>query len=378
MPRTSTRTAPLSAVAVAACAFSALVSDAQDAGNGRVLMQITPAQDFLPSDGREMDVPAWRINEAIAGRVIAAYNPAQPPVIDYEHQTLHKEANGQPAPAAGWIHGLRWIADKGLYAEVELTQRARDLVAAGEYRYFSPVFEYAKGTGDVVRVLMGALTNHPAIAGMDAINLMAAATARFGANPHPNPPETTVTLLEKLLAAIGLPANTPEDAAIAACTSIKSQAEAARAALKLDDTATAETVTAACTSLRTAATNATPDPAKYVPINVVQELQTNVAALTADVNKRQLDDLIAPALADGRLLPAQEDWARDLGKTNVAALTNYLKTAQPIAALTATQTGGKSPAAGETKDAHGLTKDELAVAAACGLAPEAYAKGKAA
>ena len=377
MPRTSTRTAPLSAVAVAACAFSALVSDAQDAGNGRVLMQITPAQDFLPSDGREMDVPAWRINEAIAGRVIAAYNPAQPPVIDYEHQTLHKEANGQPAPAAGWIHGLRWLDGKGLYAEAELTQRARELVAAGEYRYFSPVFEYAKSTGDVVRVLMGALTNHPAIHGMDAINLMAAATARFGANPHPNPPETTVTLLEKLLAAIGLPANTTEDAAIAACTSIKAQADAARDALKLDGTATAETVTAACTSLRTAAASATPDPAKYVPVAVVEELKTSVAALTAQVGERQVEDLIAPALKDGRLLPAQEAWARDLGKTNVAALTAYLKTAQPIAALAGTQTGGKPPAGEPDKGAHGLTKDELAVAAACGLTPEAYAKGKA-
>ena len=324
-----------------------------------------------------MDVPAWRINEAIAGRVIAAHNPAQPPVIDYEHQTLHKEANGQPAPAAGWIHGLRWIADKGLYAEVELTQRARDLVAAGEYRYFSPVFEYAKSTGDVARVLMGALTNHPAIAGMDAINLMAAATARFGATPHPNPPETTVTLLEKLLAAIGLPANTTEDAAIAACTSIKSQADAARAALKLDGTATAETVTAACTSLRTAATNATPDPAKYVPVSVVEVLKTSVAALTAKVGERQVEDLITPALADGRLLPAQETWARDLGKTNLAALTAYLKTAQPIAALSSTQTGGKPPAGEQDKGAHGLTKDELAVAAACGMTPEAYAKGKA-
>ena len=374
MPRTSTRTAPLSAVAVAACAFSALVADAQDAGNGRVLMQITPAQDFLPSDGREMDVPAWRINEAIAGRVIAAHNPAQPPVIDYEHQTLHKEANGQPAPAAGWIHGLRWLEGKGLYAEVELTQRARELVAAGEYRYFSPVFEYAKSTGDVVRVLMGALTNHPAIAGMDAINLMAAATARFGANPHPNPPETTVTLLEKLLAAIGLPANTTEDAAIAACTSIKAQADAARAALKLDGNATAETVTAACTNLRTAAT---PDPAKYVPVSVVEELKTSVAALTAKVGERPVEDLITPALADGRLLPAQETWARDLGKTNLAALTAYLKTAQPIAALSSTQTGGKPPAGEQDKGANGLTKDELAVAAACGMTPEAYAKGKA-
>ena len=376
MPRTAARTTPLPTVAVAACAFSALVSDAQDAGNGRVLMQITPAQDFLPSDGREMDVPAWRINEAIAGRVIAAYNPAQPPVIDYEHQTLHKEANGQPAPAAGWIHGLRWLDGKGLYAEAELTQRARELVAAGEYRYFSPVFEYAKSTGDVVRVLMGALTNHPAIAGMDAINLMAAATARFGANPHPNPPETTVTLLEKLLAAIGLPANTTEDAAIAACTSIKAQADAARDALKLDGTATAETVTAACTSLRTAA-GATPDPAKYVPVSVVEELKTSVAALTAKVGERQVEDLITPALADGRLLPAQETWARDLGKTNLAALTAYLKTAQPIAALSSTQTGGKPPAGEQDKGAYGLTKDELAVAAACGMTPEAYAKGKA-
>ena len=376
MPRTASQASP-SLLAIAACAFSALALEAQDAGNGRVLMQVTPAQDFTPADGREMDVPAWRINEAIAGRVIAAYNPAQPPVIDYEHQTLHKEANGQPAPAAGWIHGLRWLDGKGLYAEVELTQRARELVAAGEYRYFSPVFEYAKDTGDVVRVLMGALTNHPAIAGMDAINLMAAATARFGANPHPNPPETTVTLLEKLLAAIGLPANTTEDAAIAACTSIKAQADAARDALKLDGTATAETVTAACTSLRTAAASATPDPAKYVPVAVVEELKTSVAALTAQVGERQVEDLIAPALADGRLLPAQETWARDLGKTNLAALTAYLKTAQPIAALSSTQTGGKPPAGEQDKGAHGLTKDELAVAAACGLTPEAYAKGKA-
>lgn len=337
---------------------------------GRVLLQVTPAQDFTPADGREMDVPAWRINQAIAGRVIAAFSAQQPPVIDYEHQTLHKEANGQPAPAAGWMHGLRWIEGRGLFAEVELTQRARDLVAAGEYRYFSPVFEYAKATGEITRILMGAFTNHPAIAGMEGVNLMAAASARF---TIPNPPETTVTLLEKLLAAIGLPATTTEDAAIAACTSIKAQADAARAALKLDGNATAETVTAACTSLRTAAT---PDPAKYVPVAVVEELKTSVAALTAQNTERKVEDLIAPALKDGRLLPAQEAWARDLGKTNVAALSQYLDTAKPIAALTGTQTGGKEPPSPGDAN-HGLTKDELAVAAACGLTPEAYAKGKA-
>lgn len=136
-------------------------------------------------------------------------------------------------------------------------------------------------------------------------------------------------------------------------------------------------MTAACTSLRTAATNATPDPAKYVPVSVVEELKTSVAALTAQAGARQVEDLIAPALADGRLLPAQEGWARELGKTNMAALSGYLKTSQPIAALTATQTGGKGPAGDQGKDTHGLTKDELAVAAACGMTPDAYAKGKA-
>ena len=39
MPRTSAHPSHLSAVAIAACVFSAVAADAQDAGNGRVLMQ---------------------------------------------------------------------------------------------------------------------------------------------------------------------------------------------------------------------------------------------------------------------------------------------------------------------------------------------------
>lgn len=370
MPQ-KTSPATVACVAIAACAFAAAPVDA---GAGRVLLQLTPAQDFTPSDGREMDVPAWRINADIAARVVAAFNAQQPPVIDYEHQTLHKEANGQPAPAAGWMHGLRWVEGQGLFAQVELTERARALVAAGEYRYFSPVFEYARGSGEITRILMGALTNHPAIAGMEAVNLMAAASARF---TPPTSKETTVNLLEKLLAAIGLPATTPEDAALAACTAIKAQADAARSALQLDASATADTVTAACTSLRSAASTATPDPTKFVPVTVVQELQTNMAALSARQHARDAEDVIAPALQDGRLLPAEEPWARDAAKTptGLASLSALLKVRQPMAALTSTQTQGKAPAA--QSGAHGLSADELAVAAACGMTPEAYAKGKA-
>ena len=348
--------APAACIAIAACAFAAAPVDA---GAGRVLLQLTPAQDFTPSDGRAMDVPAWRINAATAQRVIAAFNAAQPPVIDYEHQTLHKEANGQPAPAAGWMHGLRWIEGRGLFAEAELTERARALVQSGEYRYFSPVFEYARGSGEVTRILMGALTNHPAIAGMEAVNLMAAASARFTTTPTTSTKESDDMneLLKKLLAALGLPEDASEEQALSAIKALTDKPAVAA----------------------TTATTAAPDPAQYVPVAVVQELQTNLAALSASVHSRAVDDVIAPALGDGRLLPAEEAWARDTAKTpaGLASLTSLLKVRQPIAALASTQTKGQPPAAAAAAtDTHGLTADELAVAAACGMTPEAYAKGK--
>ncbi len=339
-----------------------------------VLLQLTPGQDFAPSDGRAMDVPAWRMDAQVAQRVIAAFNAQQPPVIDYEHQTLHKEANGQPAPAAGWMHGLRWIEGQGLFAQAELTERARSLVQAGEYRYFSPVFEYARGTGEVTRILMGALTNHPAIAGMEAINLMAAASARFTPLNHPPAPETPAMneLLKKLLAALGLPDTTSEDDALKALGAMKTQLDAAHQELGLDNKADAPAVAAACARLRTQGA----DPALFVPVAAVRELQTQVAALTAQSRTRQVDDLVAPALQDGRLLPALEVWARELGGKDVAALSAYLAAAQPMAALTGTQTRGLAPQGNQSGNPHGLSDSEMAVAVACGMTPEAYAGGR--
>ena len=153
----------------------------------------------------------------------------------------------------------------------------------------------------------------------------------------------------------------------------KDTAEAARTALalKAEDGATA--VTAACSAL----TSKAPDPAKFVPIDALTQVQTQLAALTAQQHADQVDKLIQPALADGRLMAAMEPWARDLGKTNMAALTSYLEKAQPIAALTGTQTGGKPPAALATGGA-ALTPAEQAVCTALGMSPEEYKSGAAA
>ena len=377
MPSKTSRLAVLTAAAlgaaVAACSFTlGDINTQQPNSNGRYLLQLTPGQDFTPNDGRAMDVPAWRINAAIANQVISRFNAAQPPVIDYEHQTLHKEANGQPAPAAGWIHGLRWVEGAGLFAEVELTARALQAIASGEYRYFSPVFLYAEGTGEVLKVTMGALTNHPAIHGMQALNAMQAAASAQFSTPQSQPTEEPMLLLTALLATLGLPETTTEQAALTAVQANKDTAEAARTALALKTEDGATAVTAACSAL----TTKTPDPAKYVPVDALTQLQGQLAVLTAQAQADQVDKLIQPALADGRLLPAFEPWARDLGKTNMAALTSFLEKAQPIAALTSTQTGGKAPV--QATGAHDLSQDELAACSAMGLDPEAFAKTKAA
>ena len=363
--------------AVAACSFTTVSAPAEA---GLRLLQLTPAQDFLPSDGREMAVPAWRINAAIASAVMERFNG--PRVIDYEHQTLHKEANGKPAPAAGWIKGLRWIEGQGLFAIADLTDKARAAIDAKEYLYVSPVFLFHPQTGEVLDIRMAALTNDPGIRGMQALSAMqAAATAKFSPAPSisSTPSEESMNpTLKALLAALGLPETTTEQAALSAVTTIKATAEAALSGLKLKAEDGATAVQAACSALHGQVTAAaTPDPAKFVPVDALTQLQGQLAVLTAQQQADEVEKRIAPALADGRLNPVLEAWARDLGKKDMAALTAFLDKAQPIAALTGTQTGGQPPAALAT-GAHGLSQDEMAACTAMGLSPEDFAKTKAA
>lgn len=361
-------------VALAALSFALGAPDAKNV----VAVQLTPAGEFTPSDGRPMKVRAWHIDAASAARVIDRLHKRRTrPVVDYEHQTLLKEKNGQPAPAAGWITDLTWSDGQGLFATVQLTQRAAEAIAAGEYRYVSPVFTY-DSSGAVLDIRMAALTNTPAIDGMQPLELEAAANFLL---------ESENVMHEKLMAtlasALNLDAATATEEELIAAATARFAVDplvAIRTALGADATADGAALVAACTALKAkaeaTASAAAPDPAKFVPVEVVRDLQTQVATLTAKQIDGEVGDLVAQGLADGRLLPAQKEWATALGKKDVAALTAYLASAEPIAALRATQTRGAPPPTGTGK--HGLTADELAVCNACGIEPEAFAKTKAA
>ena len=349
-------------IGVVACAISATP------GNE---IQLFPAGEFRASDGRPRDVPAWVINAEIAASIIADFESRENlTVIDFEHQTLMIAQNGQPAPASGWFGKLEW-RETGLFAvDVEWTERASGMIASGEYRYISPVFTYDKKTGAVKKILHAALTNNPALDGMDAV-----AASKFSHLIDQSDKEklSMDELLNQLRWMLNLPVTaTQEDIAAElqkALDQIKATDAAATAASDFSIVALVKSQADQIAALTKAASN--PDPTKFAPVDMVRELQSQVAALTAANLGREIDGVVQAALAAGKLLPTQETWARDHGKKDLASLKQYLETAQPVAALTGTQTGGNPPASGDDVR---LTADQLAICKSMSVAPEDYAK----
>ncbi|WP_244581148.1 phage protease, partial [Escherichia coli] len=142
-------------------------------------IQLLPAGEFSAVDGRphtdEVESGKWVLTAELAAQLVAQVAArATPFVIDYEHQTLRAVNNGKPAPAAGWFSQVEWREGSGLYAiGVEWTENAAAMIAAGEYKFISPVFGYNR-RGEVIELLHAALTNTPALDGMDAVMLAAA------------------------------------------------------------------------------------------------------------------------------------------------------------------------------------------------------------
>jgi phage I-like protein len=345
-------------LAIAVCSTALKLSLAVCASTGEINagseIQLFPAGEFRARDGRPEGIGAWRIDANVAQQLIALADARNTPfVIDYNHQTLHADKSGTPAPAAGWFTALEWREGDGLYAtDVKWTPKAAEYVKNKEYRFISPVFYHADN-GDVSQLLMAAITNFPALDGMDEI--LAAASTMFNPSKNVTGDDTVMNeLLKKLLARLGLAEDATEEDAMGAVANLMSMA---------DKAADAETkVAALSTQLATAAKV---DPAKYVPVSVVEELKTQVAALTTSINTDKVTEMVAAGIADKKLLPAQKEWATDLGNHNLASLSTYLENAQSIAALSGTQTNGEER--GDKKDA---PSDELAACCAqLGLDP---------
>lgn len=364
-------TAPLkhrALIGVAACSI-----DLQAVGGEAAVptdIPLTPAGRFRARDGRPEGIPGWYIDATIAQNVIAWANAqADDFVIDYDHQTLNTEKNGQPAPAAGWFKRLEWREPDaegkggGLWAlGVRWTEAARAAIAAGEYRYISPVLVYDEKTGTVLAVMMAALVNYAGIDGLSDLGTRAA--AKFSFTPQPQEEDNAVNR-EQLIALLGLAKDATDEQINAALTALKARADLAgevRTALGVTED---NGIAGAITALKA---KAQPDLSQYVPKAMYDELRGQVVALKANSDTAEMDRLIEEGLKDGRI--AGKATADHLRSQGIAALKAHLQDAPSIAALKSTQTQGKQPD-DDGKDKT-LGEEQLAVCKAMGLTPEQF------
>ena len=322
-----------------------------------------PAGRFAAQDGRPKECGAWLLDDAAAARIVAQVEARKTPLcIDYDHQSLTAAKTGVIAPAAGWFRRVEWRPGAGLYAvDVEWNDRASTMIAAREFCFISPVFTYDK-QGRPDQLINAALTNNPAVDGMDEVRLAALSQA-LGLSSTPSLQETSDMdeLIEQLRWLLNLPVGATADDIKAQLQKLINQLSdgqgVAAAAVDLSALLTdRDTQIAALTANQA-------DPARFVPIEVMVALQGQIAELTAASAGNEVDELVTAALTDGRLLPAQEGWARSLGGSDIAQLRNFLDSAPRIAALSSTQTGGRQPTtapAGELDEAT-LTASDCAV-----------------
>lgn len=325
--------------------------------NGRI--QILPFGWFEAQDGRG---GRWYVGDE-NGYTLAddINNTAIDLMIDYEHQTLYIADNGQGNPAAGWITKAEYISGMGLFADVRWTTKATEEIKDGIYRYISPLF-LTDGSGMVIKVLNAALTNRPALHNLQEAVAM---SSRFA--PFLTPEEENPKMKELLIKLFALSANATDEQInekLTALSVAKGDSPVALSDVYAELAKEKNQVVALSAKVNN------PDPSRFVALSDLQVVQTELNNLKQQMNDKERDALIQTALSDGRLLPAQKAWAEELGKQNLVALSDFLKTVSPNPALAGSQSGGKNPNAGTEKVA--LSDAEIAGAKALGLTPDEY------
>lgn len=330
--------------------------------------RIVPFGTFGGRDGRG----PWHLRDkAHAGQVIAAtkaFLNGVEMVVNYDHQTelAAVPGVGGNAKAAGWINpDTLEIGEDGIYATADWTPAAEAALQAREYRYYSPHFRARPGTGELTRIVNVALTNSP------NIEVSALASQDAGAFSEGSPMKKIASLLSATaLTALGLKADSEDEAAINAIDQLVADkaGDAAilasvRTRFKLADDAGEEAVLNAIT---TAAAAGEPDPAKFVPVDALKDVQAQLNAIQEEKVLASVDQ----AIEQGKLAPALKDWAISLGKKDIGELQSYLGKAPAFKADSQLQ--GDPPATEKGK----LNAEESAICAQLGISEADFLKSR--
>ncbi|HAT05392.1 MAG TPA: hypothetical protein DDZ61_17060 [Aeromonas salmonicida] len=365
------------------------VLDAQLTPQGDGWYQLLPVGPFKARDGRPFDVASghWQLDGQIAAALIArAKGLGQDILIDYDHQTLKTDQNGQPAPAAGWYNAdeIEWREGAGLFIKPRWTDRAAALVAAKEYRFLSAVFPY-DALGRPLELRMTAITNDPGVVGMQALAALSALPASSLMSTQPGQlatPIKEISMNEHLIALLGKLGIQPgadgqltAEQGTAALAALDTLQASAKKAPELEAALSAEKASLAALKAQPVQQSGQIDLAQYVPVATYNALVTQVAALTAQVDTTDAATLIKDARTQGKVVAAEEEYLTAYAtQKGVAALKALLDPRPAIAALAASQTTAVTLP--EKKGDAVLSAEDKYAADQLGITHEAFAKAK--
>jgi phage I-like protein len=222
--------------------------------------------------------------------VLTAFRARQADLpIDYDHQSLTAEEKAGPVPAAGWIRELAARGD-GIWARVEWTPRAAELLVQREYRYLSPVFRYESQTGRVVELTGAGLTHVPNLH-LTAVSMEQRKESRM--------------LPERIARLLGVPVECSEDDAVAACQRLVAQAQEAAHAR-------------------------TPDPAQWVPIALHTQIADQLAELQAELARREAEAAVEAAMRQRKISPGLREWALAYAQQDPAGFRRFVAAAPEL------------------------------------------------
>jgi phage I-like protein len=365
------------------------VLDAALSSGGDGWQQLLPLGPFKARDGRPFDVPGghWQLDKSIATTLINRVREmGQDILIDYDHQTLKTDQNGQPAPAAGWYNAdeIEWREGAGLFIKPRWTDRAAALVAAKEYRFLSAVFPY-DALGRPLELRMTAITNDPGVVGMQALAALSALPTSSLMSTQPGQlatPIKEISMNEYLIALLGKLGIQPgadgqltAEQGTAALAALDTLQASAKKTPELEAALSAEKASLAALKAQPVQQSGQIDLAQYVPVATYNALVTQVAALTAQVDTTDAATLIKEARTQGKVVAAEEEYLTAYAaQKGVAALKALLDPRPAIAALAASQTTAVTLP--EKKGDAVLSAEDKYAADQLGITHEAFAKAK--
>ncbi len=287
--------------------------DMESSGQLMEIELLTPG--WIP----HMDIDGGRflVDDKSIGLMINNFNARQTDVVfDYHHNTL---IQGKESPASGWIKRL-YQNNGALWASVEWTSRAQELMQAKEYRYHSPVVLVRKSDKRAVYIHSAALTNDPNIHGLRPL-----VNSIFLKGD-----DEQVDLIAQIKKSLGLPEDATDQQVMDAIQDLKKESKeseeevaanstmkAIRGILNLDEKASLSEVKAEIMVLKNSG---------QVPLERLEQLEKQV-------KEKQTTELLETALNSGKITRDMVEWARKQIESDSEAFQLYLNKAPQIVPL---------------------------------------------